>query len=180
MDNILFEKLKELGAGEFTHLKGSLVEDLAGTYNLLANWGNDETLCRAGLYHAVYGTSGYADQLVTLGNRNTIKTLIGDAAENIVYSYCACPREIFWPQIGKVANPIFKDRFTDDEYSVGIEWLKNFCELTVANELEIAKKSETFIEEFGTELRQLFTSMKPYLSTAAYTSFCDTLGNEGT
>jgi hypothetical protein len=180
MDTKLFEKLKEFGVGEFVHLNGSLVAHLTGTYNLLVNWGNDEALCRTGLYHAVYGTSGYADQLVRLENRDTIKTLIGDEAENIVYGYCACHREKFWPQIGKVDKPIFRDRFTGDEYSVGVEWLKNFCELTVANELEIAKNSNTFIEEFGTELRPLFVSMKPYLSTAAYASFCDTLGEEGT
>jgi hypothetical protein len=180
MDAKLFDKLKELGAGEFAHLNGPLVAHLTGTYELLVNWGNNETLCRAGLYHAVYGTSGYADQLVKLKNRNMIQTLIGEDAENIVYDYCACHREIFWPQIGMNAKPIFKNRFTNDEYSVGIEWLKNFCELTVANELEIAKNSNSFIEEYGTELRSLFMRMKSYLSAAAYTSFCEILGEEVT
>jgi len=173
MDIKLVEKLKDLGADGFSHLNGSLMAHLKGTYELLKNWGNDEILCNAGLFHAVYSTSGYKEQLIILENRNVIKSIIGSDAEKIVYNYCACDRDNFWPKIGNILKPTFKDRFTGDEYIVETEWLQNFCELTLANELEIAENSETFIKEFGAELWPLFIRMKPYVSSAAYGSFCE-------
>ena len=175
-DQEIFEKLHELGAGEFAHLNGALIKHLRGTYDLLRLWGGNEVLCKAGLYHAAYGTVGYDNKLLNLEKRGLIEELIGAAAEKIVYLYCACDRDFFWPQIGVTEQPIFWDRFSGEEYVVGDDLLKNFCELTVANELEIASGNEAFAKEHGTGLRSLFARMKPYLSSRAYDSFVEILG----
>ncbi len=82
---LLFKRLQELGAGEFVHLNGSLIEHLKGTADLLKAWGNREELCKAGLYHAVYGTDGYDESLVDLSMRHQVKNLIGTETEEIVY-----------------------------------------------------------------------------------------------
>lgn len=45
--------------------------------------------------------------------------------------------------------------------------MKQFCELTVANELEIARNNTTFVKTHGASLSDLFDRMKPYLSLDA-------------
>src|SRR5512138_2876948 len=98
----VLHQLAELGAEELQHLKGSLLSHLQSTYELLKAWGNREELCRAGLYHAVYGTFAFESSLVDLKKRESIAALIGAKAEKIVYYYGACDRDYFYPRIGRV------------------------------------------------------------------------------
>ena len=164
------EKLDQLinfGASAIDHLDGSLIKHLKGTYTLLKQWNADIALCIAGAYHAVYGTSGFDKTLISEKNRKTIKDIIGTEAEQIVYTYCACDRDFFWPQIGTQTNPLFLDRFTDSKYHLSINELQFFCELTVANELEIATDNIKFIKEYGESLQDLLSRMTPYISIQA-------------
>jgi len=94
----LFARLQALGAGEFQHLNGTLTAHLYGTETLLREWGANELLSTAGLYHAVYGTDGYNSALVNLSMRESIATLIGADAEELVYLYGACDRGVFYPE----------------------------------------------------------------------------------
>ncbi len=162
-----FDQLMLLGAGDFEHWNGSLINHLKGTYALLKSWGTQPALCIAGLYHAVYGTSGFDEVMVSDSHREKIKKIIGEQSENIVYTYCACDRDLFWPQIGNDANPLFLDRFTGQKYHLSFQELKWFCELTVANELEIANDNNEFIKKYGPSLKPLFLRMKPYISKQA-------------
>jgi hypothetical protein len=159
--------LIELGAGKFEHLNGSLLNHLKGTYMLLKSWGAESALCVAGMYHAVYGTSGFDEVIISGDDRDKIKRIIGEESEKIVYSYCACDRDFFWSQIGVKTDPIFRDRFLGKEYFLSSNELKLFCELTVANELEIAKGNHEFIEKYGRPLNDLFQRMKPYICLQA-------------
>ena len=142
----IFEKLSHLGAGDFKHINGELITHLKGTYQLLKQWGANEVLCLAGLFHAAYGTDGFAQELVENTRRAQIIDLIGIDVEAIVYTYCACDRDSFWSQIGKLTTPIFEDRFTGEKRILANDELTAFCELTVANEIEIAKHNNDFIE----------------------------------
>lgn len=160
------DELISLGAS-IEHLDGTLLEHLKGTYHLLVSWKADPDLCTAGLYHAVYGTTGFEKHLIANNQRQKIKKIIGEKAEHIVYQYCACDRDSFWPQIGVNPNPIFFDRFIDKKHHLTIQELKWFCELTAANELEIATDNQSFIEQYGASLEDLFLRMKPYISTQA-------------
>ena len=160
-------KLIILGADDFKHINGSLITHLKGTYQLLKSWQAEVALCTAGLYHAIYGTSGLNNILIDIKFREKIKALIGEQAEQIVYTYCACNRDFFWPQIGIKNNPMFEDRFTGNKYYLSLNELKLFCELTVANELEIAHDNLEFITKYQQSLGDLFYRMRPYISTSA-------------
>jgi len=164
----LYERLESsLHAGEFEHIDGTLIDHLKGTYKILNSWHASESLCIAGLYHAVYSTSGFEHALVSKYNRDHIKKIIGKASEDIVYTYCAADRDFFWPQIGKIDDPLFLNRFTGDKYHLSLDELKKYCELTVANELEIAHGNPEFIQEYGASLKALFDRMKSYISNHA-------------
>jgi len=162
-----FQKLAELGAGDFEHIDGSLIGHLNGTKGLLKQWGATIQLQDAGLYHAAYGTAGFSQNLVSINQRDEIAAIIGQTAEEIVYQYCACDREVFYSRIGQEENPEFKDRFTGELHNLSDSMLRYFCELTAANEIEIALDNPYFINQHGEGLGYLFTKMAPYLTETA-------------
>ena len=175
--NEKFQKLTELGAGGFEHLDGSLIDHLKGTRKLLQQWGASTTLQDAGLYHAAYGTAGFSEHMVSINQRDKIAGIIGKAAEEIVYLYCACDREYFWPQFANSNHPEYKDRFTGRLFQPEPHQLREFCELTVANELEIANDNQPFIDQHGQGLYILFKNMNRYLSKHAGLSVGTILGS---
>ncbi len=176
MLNNKFAKLRNLGAGDFRHLDGTLLDHLAGTRELLSKWGASQTLQDAGLYHAAYGTAGFDEQMVSLSQRASVAAVIGTVAEQIVYQYCACDREYFWPQFGLAKTLEFRDRFTNEFYILDDSRIRSHCELTVANELEIACGNPAFIAEHGNQLKRLFEEMLPHLTRRATTEFRSILG----
>lgn len=173
---LLFERLHELGVGEFVHLNGSLIEHLKGTADLLKAWGNREALCNAGLYHAVYGTDGYDQSLVGLAMRPQVASLIGAEAEEITYLYGACDRNAFYPRIGTTSQLIYSNRFTRKSFEIRYSALKDLCELVLANELEIARNSESFRKEHGERLGRLFEQMRGLVSDRGFKFYNEVLG----
>lgn len=173
---LLFKRLQELQAGEFAHLNGPLIDHLKGTADLLTAWGNRDVLCNAGLYHAAYGTDGYSQSLVDLTTRPRIADLIGTEAEEIVYLYGACDRKAFYPRIGTDLQLTFSDRFTGKSFGISHSILRDLCELTLANELEIAENSESFRAQYGKSLSGLFENMRGLVSDAGFAFFRKVLG----
>lgn len=167
----LFAKLHALGAGEFEHLNGSLAAHLQGTEALLRRWGASESLCVAGLYHAVYGTDGYNPALTSLAGRGGIAEIIGSEAEELAYLYGACNRKVFYPRIGTETQLMFVDRFNTSEYAIEPSQLANMCELVLANELEIASNSAEFRAKHGVALSRLFERMSGLVSEAGFQAY---------
>ena len=108
--------------------------------------------------------------------RDKIAGIIGKEAEEIVYLYCACERDYFWPQFANSTNPEFKNRFTGQVFHLNQQQLNQFCELTAANELEIANDNKAFINQYGQGLYTLFKNMKGCLSSYANLSVEAVLG----
>lgn len=159
-----FQKLANLGAGEFEHLDGTLIDHLMNTMELLKEWGAISELQDAGLFHAAYGTAGFDERMISLERRRDIAKIIGIKSEEIVYEYCACDRSIFFSRLGNEQTPVFKNRFSGEEYYLSDEMLTMFCELTAANEVEISIDNSRFKAEYGPALNELFLKMAPYLS----------------
>ena len=93
--------------------------------------------------------------------------VIGSNAENIVYHYCACDRDAFFAQFGLIEKPMFFDRITTEKSSVSFELLQQLCELTAANEIEIAINNPDFVDQHGSGLMNLFGRMQRFLSPSA-------------
>ena len=162
-----YERLAAMGAGDFAHVAGTLAPHLAKTAALLQQWGNRDALCLAGLYHAVYGTDGIRGELTPLARRPAIAEVIGVEAEAIVYVFAACDRDAFHPCIGTPRETQFVDRFSATQYSIPVSMLADFCELTLANELELARSSAAFLGKHRGELAELADRMRPHVSDAA-------------
>lgn len=163
----MLDRLRALGAGEFVHLNGTLERHLRATAGLLRAWGNREAVCLAGLYHAVYGTAGIAGSLVALDARDAVAGIIGAEAEGLVYLYAACDRDRFHPRIGMPMQRMFADRFAGAQYLIDKCQLRDFCEITVANELELALCSHTFKARHAKSLMDLIARMRGLVGDAA-------------
>ena len=172
-----FELLKELGAGDFQHLNGSLEAHLKGTECLLKKWGSSDLLQVAGLFHAAYGTAGFDETMVSLNQRKEIAKVIGIDEEALVYLYCSCDRDFVFPQFESNSRIRFRDRFDGRQFDLDESTTRLFCELTVANELELVLASDDFKSKYGAELLELFKSMHRYLSPNARKSYAEALIN---
>lgn len=165
--SVVGERLRALGASVFAHVNGTLEPHLRGTERLLRRWGNREAVCIAGLYHAVYGTDGITGRLVGLDARAAIAAVIGTEAERLTYVYGACDRERFHPRIGTPLQNRFVDRFTKSECAITDAVLRDFCEITVANELELALGNADFRRRHSKTLAELVGRMDGLISTDA-------------
>lgn len=159
-----FRALAALGAGDFAHINGSLEEHFVGVHDMLADWGARPVLCDAGLFHAAYGTVHFTDAMVSLDKRALVAQIIGDEAEAIVYRYCSCDRAKVFPRIGSAVPLPFEDRFTGETIMMPEDELREFCELTAANELQIAAGEPGFREQHREAFTSLFRRMRPWLS----------------
>ena len=156
------------GAGEILHPGGTLLAHLIRVRDLLAAWGARPALQAAGLCHAVYGTDGFPTALVALTQRPDVADLVGVEAEALIYLYDSCDRRLTYPRLSSGTTAMFVDRFTGAGRVVGGQPLRDFMELTAANELDIADHNPTFVAEFGPDLLDLLTGTFHLLSAPAW------------
>jgi len=159
--------LEAHGADTIEHPGGTLLAHLCRTADLLASWGASPALTVAGLCHAAYGTDGFPTALLPTSRRGDLVEVIGLTAEAIVYFYASCDRGMFLPQLGRHEPPRFHDRFTQAEFHPESEMVRQFVELTFANELDIAAHSPPFAQTCGFSLMELFSQCRALASEAA-------------
>lgn len=165
------ELLTSLGAANIEHLNGSLLEHLQATYRTLRVWQCDDATCLAGLFHAVYGTQQFERPMQTPSQRADVAEKIGEEVEYLVYCYCACDRDFFYPQIGRITSPVFRDRYTGDEFELTPERLKALCEITLANELDVVAKNPVILAEHFDWFVALFQRFEGIVKPEAYAAF---------
>jgi hypothetical protein len=168
--------LGALGADTFPHLAGSLAAHLVRTEEWLRRFGARDALCRAGRHHAVYGTAGIHGALVPLAQRRAVAAAIGDEAETIVYRYASCDRDRFHPRLGSAGECLFADRFEGRDHAIAPAELRDFCELTLANELDLVATSPAFRRKHRDDLLELAQRMRAHATDAAYAAMCAELG----
>ncbi|HEX2316067.1 MAG TPA: hypothetical protein VHJ17_20160 [Thermomonospora sp.] len=153
------------GAERIPHPGGTLLAHLRRVHGLLATWDARPALRLAGLCHAFYGTDGFATALGTTEEREVLASVIGEEAEGIVRFYAGCDRDFSHP--GFAEGGPFRDRFTGEVSDPPERLRRDFAELTVANELDIARIDPEFRERHGPALRGLFWSWRDLLSAPA-------------
>ncbi|GAB4585317.1 hypothetical protein Ntsu_31490 [Nocardia sp. IFM 10818] len=159
--------LREHEADRIPHPGGTLMEHLHRVAGLLGSWGGGSDLQYAGVCHAAYGTDGFDRSLLDLRDRATLRALIGEKAEALVYLYGSCDRAAVYPRID--ATPVvFRDRFTGRDHELAEPELREFLELTVANELDVMTHNAELAAAHGAALYQLFERCKDHLSAPAW------------
>jgi hypothetical protein len=77
------------------HSGRTLLEHLIGTYKILDEGFAPLYVCDAGLFHSVYGTAYFKPKTISLDNRDIVKDIIGEEAENLAFMFCVIPSPRF-------------------------------------------------------------------------------------
>lgn len=88
----LISFLRELGADGVRHSGRTFLEHLVGTAFLLEKWGYDDEVCKAGLFHSVYGTEYFRGGVLSFDDRPRVREKIGERAERLAWIFCAFER----------------------------------------------------------------------------------------
>lgn len=155
--------LRERNAEQIEHPGGTLYSHLVRVHGRLDALGADEDVCLAGLMHAVYGTDGFRLPLVGLDDRKIVVDLIGATAEALVYCYAACDRAKTWTPM-LVQDRRIWDRFTGADRVLTSDLLRNFVDLTIINEMDVAEHADGFVEEHGVFFFDLVRAWRPMLT----------------
>jgi hypothetical protein len=126
-------------ACSISHRHGTLLDHLLATGEILGAWGATEELRLAGLCHAAYGTDGFSPHLLSWRRRADLVAVVGTAVEETVYLYASCDRSFLYPQLSRSGPVVFRDRFLHTTFAPSDSQLSDFVDLTLANELEIAR-----------------------------------------
>ncbi len=77
----LTDYFQQIGALEVAHTSKSYLAHAISVYNDLKEWGADEDVRNAGLFHSIYGTELFQGFTLPLEKRGEVRELIGDRAD---------------------------------------------------------------------------------------------------
>jgi hypothetical protein len=167
---------------QILHSNSTFFDHLINTFNLLKKWRQHDDLCFAGMFHNIYGNKYFNPNLNV--NREDIKKLIGENAEELVFKFTNTDREKIIEMADKdliilaAANqyeqqPIFKveDNLYDivsskniEEYFEKVSWQfdgKNDTELSRKWDYRLTFKNDIekkFLEISNDFLKKCFLS----------------------
>src|SRR5207302_2297190 len=111
--------LVALGIDRVNHTTKSYLAHLVGLYRLMEARGCTEELCRAGMFHSIYGTQKFQGFKLPLEQRAEVRALIGERAERLAYLNCAMYRPSFDEALERNEEPYrFTDRITGEEVAL--------------------------------------------------------------
>ncbi len=95
-DRPMIDFLRGLGTEDVPHSgeKGFLAH-LISVHRDLEAWNCDRDVCRAGLFHSIYGTELFRRFALPLERRDDVRALIGERAERIAFVNCLMDRATF-------------------------------------------------------------------------------------
>jgi len=109
-----------LGVEQVEHTNKSYLAHLIGVYRFMEARGCSEELCRAGMFHSIYGTELFQRFGLPLERRPEVRALIGARAERLAYLNCAMDRATFDRALGRPEGPyLVRDRLTGEELGLG-------------------------------------------------------------
>ena len=127
--------LNEFGADEVEHTQRSLLAHLVDTHDILREWDCAGYLCRAGLFHSVYGTEMFQQTTIPTGERARVREAIGDEAERIAWLYCVLVRDSIYESGDSVTSREDGSRIPITEQELADLWT-----LDLANRLELLRR----------------------------------------
>jgi len=139
----LTDFLVGLGIEKIPHTRKSYLGHLLSVYRLMQAQGCDEEVCRAGMFHSIYGTQLFQGFKLSLDQRPELRNLIGERAERLAYLNCTMKRESFDQALGQSAEPYrFLNRVTGEEVQLGRNDFDDLCRVHLYDWLEQVPRSE--------------------------------------
>jgi hypothetical protein len=131
-----------LGIDKVGHTQKTYLGHLVNVYRLMEAQGCDEELCRAGMFHSIYGTERFQGFKLPLDNRPDVRALIGERAERLAYLNCAMDRASFDLALEEDAEPYrFRDRITGEQVQLSRHDFDGLCGVHLYDWLEQVPRS---------------------------------------
>ncbi len=120
MDNLnlkaFADYFEKVGANTVGHTDKTYSAHAFSVCHDLQEWGADEDLAKAGVFHSIYGTELFQGFTLPLTKRDELRRLIGERAEYLSYLNCAMDRPTFDESVILERGPYpFIDRFTQEK-----------------------------------------------------------------
>ena len=94
-----------LGAADISHSDKTYLAHAISVYNDMKAWGGTDELCRAALFHSIYGTQGFQSFTLPLDRQPELRARIGDYAEKIAFANCFMDRASLDAQLTQAEGP---------------------------------------------------------------------------
>jgi hypothetical protein len=131
-----------IGIDEVPHTHKSYLAHLIAVHRILAEQGCPEEVCRAGMFHSIYGTQRFQGFKLPLERRVEVRALIGERAERLAYLNCAMDRPSFDRLVGQAAAPFpVTDRLTGAEEPLNRQDYDDLCRVHLFDWLEQVPRS---------------------------------------
>ena len=125
------------------HTQKNYLAHLIAVYKLMESEGCTPELCRAGMFHSIYGTQQFQGFKIPLADRPRIRELIGHRAEKLAYLNCAMLRETFDAVVHQVEAPFcFQDRLTGEMVALDRVDFDDLCRVHLYDWLEQVPRSQ--------------------------------------
>ena len=132
-----------MGIEKIPHTHKSYLGHLIAVQRYMESQGCSEELCRAGMFHSVYGTERFQGFKLPLERRAEIRELIGERPERLAYLNCAMDRASFDRLLGQQTEPYrFRDRITGEEVVLSRRDYDDLCRVHLYDFLEQVPRSK--------------------------------------
>jgi hypothetical protein len=132
-----------LGTEQVSHTEKTYLAHAIGVYRYMEARGCTEELCRAGMFHSIYGTELFQRFALPLERRPDVRALVGERAERLAYLNCAMDRVSFDRAVLRSEGPYrILDRLTGAEVEVSEEDLTDLCRVHLYDWLEQVPRSQ--------------------------------------
>ena len=146
----LTDFLVSLGIEQIAHTQKNYLGHLLSVYKLMQASGCDEELCRAGLFHSIYGTEKFQGYKLPLTQRGELAEMIGSRAEKLAYLNCVMDRASLDALLSQADEPLLlKNRDTGELMPLSRRELDDLCAVHLFDWLEQAPRSR-----FGWDYRR--------------------------
>jgi hypothetical protein len=138
----LTDFLVNMGIEKVPHTSKTYLGHLINVYRLMKEQGCSEELCRAGMFHSIYGTEQFQGFKLELDRRPELRNLIGERAERLGYLNCAMDRASFDLALEQSEEPYrFRDRITGEEIALDRQDFDDLCKVHLYDWLEQVPRS---------------------------------------
>jgi hypothetical protein len=132
-----------IGIEQIPHTEKSYLAHLIGVFRDLEAHGYGPDVCRAGMFHSIYGTEKFQGFTLPLERRGEVSDLIGGRAESLAYLNCAMDRASFDRVLDQVGEPYrFIDRITGESVSLSKDDFEDLCRVHLFDWLEQVPRSQ--------------------------------------
>jgi hypothetical protein len=134
-----------LGVEQVGHTNKSFLAHLIAVYRYMEARGCNEELCRAGMFHSIYGTEKFQGFALPLERRPEVRALIGERAERLAYLNCAMDRASFDRAVAQADGPYrIVDRLNGAEVELSDGDFEDLCRIHLYDWLEQVPRSQQY------------------------------------